>query len=304
MLFDFSNFNTSGVASMNGMFRKCSALKTIYVGNGWNTDSVTTSTNMFTDCTSLVGLSGTVYDSTKKDKTYAHIDTSNAPGYLSAYKTAIIGTVSVTFGGNLGLNYYITLSDDIKNDKNAYAEYTYGGTNKRQKISDTTVDSKGRNVFTCPVYPTQMDETINIRFYTSSGKNCTMLSNRGADLTPSGFDYSVNSYMDAIVKSPTAKETMKALASASIDYGAAVKKYFNNTANVSVSSNVTAVDTSVFNDYKASQTGTKPAGVTGIGMRVVFDADNSLRVYFKYDENIAPKNYTYLLDTKPATLHS
>ena len=37
-------------------------------------------------------------------------------------------------------------------------------------------------------------------------------------------------------------------------------------------------------------------------MRVVFDADNSLRVYFKYGSNIKPKNYTYLLDKKSATL--
>ena len=220
----------------------------------------------------------------------------------SASSHAILNTVSVTFGGTLGLNYYVTLGSNIRNAPDAYAEFTIGGVTKRQLFSATTVDSKGRNVFTCPVYPTQMDEMINIRLYKGEGYSCALLSSKGDDLTASGFDYSVNDYMNAIIKSSSSKPAMKELASASVDYGAAVKKYFDNNANVSVSSNVTGVNASVFNDYKASESGTKPTGVTGIGMRVVFDADNSLRVYFKYGSNIKPKNYTYLLDKKSATL--
>lgn len=220
----------------------------------------------------------------------------------SASSHAIMNTVSVTFGGTLGLNYYVTLGSNIRNAPGAYAEFTIGGVTKRQLFSATTVDGKGRNVFTCPVYPTQMDEMINIRLYNGEGYSCALLSSKGDDLTASGFDYSVNDYMNAIIKSSSSKPAMKELASASVDYGAAVKKYFDNNANVSVSSNVTGVNASVFNDYKASESGTKPTGVTGIGMRVVFDADNSLRVYFKYGSNIKPKNYTYLLDKKSATL--
>ena len=39
---------------------------------------------MFTGCTSLVGGQGTVYDSTKVDKTYARIDGgTSSPGYFT-----------------------------------------------------------------------------------------------------------------------------------------------------------------------------------------------------------------------------
>ncbi|MBR5726516.1 MAG: BspA family leucine-rich repeat surface protein, partial [Muribaculaceae bacterium] len=65
-------------------------LRTIYVGSGWNTASVTASSNMFTNCTSLVGGQGTTYNSSNPtDKTYAHIDggTSN-PGYFTEFKEA------------------------------------------------------------------------------------------------------------------------------------------------------------------------------------------------------------------------
>ena len=81
---DLSNFDTSKVTDMSSMFYNSSKLKTIYTNNKFNTNAVTTSTNMFKNCISLVGGSGTKYNSSKIDKTYAHIDggTSN-PGYFT-----------------------------------------------------------------------------------------------------------------------------------------------------------------------------------------------------------------------------
>ena len=70
---------------MRGMFFNAVNLKTIYASDKFNTDNVTNSSNMFNYATKLVGGSGTKYDSTKTDKTYARIDggTSN-PGYFTA----------------------------------------------------------------------------------------------------------------------------------------------------------------------------------------------------------------------------
>ena len=82
---NLSNWDTSNVTGMNAMFGDCSMLKNIYVSNTFVTTAVTDSTRMFNNCTSLVGGDGTTFDSTKIDKTYAHIDggTSN-PGYFTA----------------------------------------------------------------------------------------------------------------------------------------------------------------------------------------------------------------------------
>ena len=82
---DLSVFDTSNVTDMSYMFYNSTKLKIIYASNKFNTDLVTSSSNMFTNCTSLVGGSGTKFDSTKIDKTYARIDggTSN-PGYFTS----------------------------------------------------------------------------------------------------------------------------------------------------------------------------------------------------------------------------
>ena len=81
---DLSSFNTSKVTNMRNMFYHSNILKTIYTSDKFNTNLVTSSDNMFYDSTNLVGGSGTTYNSSYTDKTYARIDggTSN-PGYFT-----------------------------------------------------------------------------------------------------------------------------------------------------------------------------------------------------------------------------
>ena len=82
---DLSSFDTGKVTNISGMFADNTNLKTIYASNKFNTDKVTNSAYMFGNCTSLVGSSGTAYDSTKVDKTYARIDGgTSSPGYFTA----------------------------------------------------------------------------------------------------------------------------------------------------------------------------------------------------------------------------
>ena len=69
------------------MFRDCYALKTIYVGDGWDMSKVTYSSEMFTGSNSLVGANGTTTKGNPIDVTYARVDTPEAPGYLT-YKPA------------------------------------------------------------------------------------------------------------------------------------------------------------------------------------------------------------------------
>ena len=80
-------FNTAKVTNMNYMFQNCTNLKTIYAGLGWTTDNVTSSYNMFADCSSLVGGKGTsclFYGYYYSDKTYARIDGRNSAwGFLT-----------------------------------------------------------------------------------------------------------------------------------------------------------------------------------------------------------------------------
>ena len=80
---DLSSFNTSNVTNMIKMFKYCTNLTTIYVSSGWSTANVNGSSEMFYECTSLVGGNGTRYDEDYIDKTYARIDAPGSRGYLT-----------------------------------------------------------------------------------------------------------------------------------------------------------------------------------------------------------------------------
>ena len=81
---DLNNFDTSKVTNMSYMFSSSTNLKTIYVSNKFNTNAVTSSTDMFYGCTKLIGGAGTKYNSSYIDKTYAHIDGgTSSPGYFT-----------------------------------------------------------------------------------------------------------------------------------------------------------------------------------------------------------------------------
>ena len=94
---NLSNFNTSNVTDMQWMFWECSSLKTIYAGEGWTTDAVTSSSDMFANCAALTGGNGTVYDANHIDAEYARIDGgADAPGYFTAKNVIPADDVTLT----------------------------------------------------------------------------------------------------------------------------------------------------------------------------------------------------------------
>ena len=139
---DVSHFNTSKVIYMTQMFDGCTNLRTIYVGNDWSTAAVTSSTNMFNYCTSLVGGQGTTYNSSNpKDKTYAHIDGGPSnPGYFTAKPEAYACYTS----SNTTLTFYY---DSQRSSRTGTTYDLNTGGNKTGWESDGTNASVTKVVF-------------------------------------------------------------------------------------------------------------------------------------------------------------
>ena len=136
---DVSHFDTSNVTNMEIMFAYMTNLKTIYASSKFVTTSVTSSTSMFEKSTNLVGGSGTKFNSSYIDKTYARIDggTSN-PGYFtekpSTFSTDSWATIvsSVKAGNTRGYKVGETKTIDLGT--------TYGTHTLR--IANTTTPSE------------------------------------------------------------------------------------------------------------------------------------------------------------------
>lgn len=102
------------MTSVEGMFYGCSGLTTIYCGDNWYTDKVTSSNNMFSNCTNLVNGKGTVYDDAHVDVSYAHDDEGESnPGFLT-YKDKDVVVILDPFDN--GEEH--TIGDEIDEDTN------------------------------------------------------------------------------------------------------------------------------------------------------------------------------------------
>ena len=111
---DLSGWNTSNVTIMSTMFENDSHLTTVYVGDNWSTENVSSSDSMFSSCDSLVGGAGTTYDYNNDDKTYARVDGGESnPGYFT-YRNPVNNTTgskksisyTVYFNANGGENVH------------------------------------------------------------------------------------------------------------------------------------------------------------------------------------------------------
>ena len=73
-------------------------------------------------------------------------------------------------------------------------------------------------------------------------------------------------------------------------------KNMNDYSGLSADTAVTAVTLEDLAPYALTTSGVKPAGVTGAGIVVEFDTDNTLRVTFKTNGSRVLGGYTFLLD--------
>ena len=120
---DVSSFDISKVTDMGQMFNYCPKLKTICCFTDWSGTSAT-SDFMFSNCTSLVGGMGTVFDNNFRDKTYARPDGGTAsPGYFTAETMTSIASPL----GETGEGAVYNLAGQMINGKLPRGIYIVGG---------------------------------------------------------------------------------------------------------------------------------------------------------------------------------
>lgn len=141
---DLSNLNTSNVTDMMQMFARCTELTSIYVGEGWNTDKVTVSDNMFDGCTKLPN-----FDSTKTDKTYAYIGgyLEKAPATTPSIKKGILARAWKKAYTPVTPSLEIGVSKMTKNILGTDFNFTYVGDKDGQAVfmCDTNVETYNFN---------------------------------------------------------------------------------------------------------------------------------------------------------------
>ncbi len=221
--------------------------------------------------------------------------------------TIYIHSASAVFEGLINLKYYYEIPDGLMSqDDAAIVFYKDGEEAARTPLDEGVYIDQGENAgqwaYYFDVVAAEIGTPITAQILDGSGDPVTVLSVNGTDYTD-GFTFSAQDYARYMQESGS--EKMELLAKALEDYGIAAKLYFENgdTTGLAVSPETQAVTEADLEQYALSTSGTKPAGFAGCSISVVFEADNSLRIYFKFDGSKSPENYSYTLDGSPAALH-
>lgn len=201
------------------------------------------------------------YSNTKKNTYGEHPDTdgdgrcdvSDCGAIIDGIGAKLTG-YSLSLTGNIGVNFYMELSNDVVNDESAYMNFTLpNGTTSKVYVNGTheegstaTTDTTVKNgvtyyVFTCEVAAKEMTSDIQAQ----------MIGNNG-EKKGTVYTYTVKEYADYILSHMSAEESdiSKAtiqLVKGMLNYGGAAQKYFGYKTDKLASDGLTLTGT-VFND--------------------------------------------------------
>lgn len=211
---------------------------------------------------------------------------------------ATLAGYTISLSGNIGVNFYMELSDTILNDNGAYMQFTLPNrTTKTVKVADVKDSAKDANgkkfyIFPCEVAAKEMTDEITAQMFDGSGKGGAI------------YTYTVKEYADYIIKHPTEfanSEKTVALVKAMLNYGAASQLYFKhnpgNLANEDLTSaekTLTEIISATLSTYVSSYTmNTKYTGSTAYyGSSLVLKSGTDIKHYFTHDTSIGIDKYT------------
>ena len=250
------------------------------------------------------------YSNTEKNTYGDHPDADNdgrcddCGQYIDGIGAKLAG-YSLSLTGNIGVNFYMELSDDVVNDESAYMNFTLpNGTTSKVYVNGTheegstaTTDTTVKNgvtyyVFTCEVAAKEMTSDIKAQ----------MIGNNG-EKTGKVYTYTVKEYADYILSHMSAEESdiSKAtiqLVKGMLNYGGAAQKYFGYKTDKLASDGLTLTgrvfnDTSIINNITNEA---NKASVTCANAKVTFksaylslNSTTDLCVYVQFADDVTVK---------------
>ena len=221
------------------------------------------------------------YSNTQKSDTYA--DHNYSKGGICVFCNKIengkdgFKSVSLALTDGVIMNYYLLLSDDMKNDSGAYIQFTSeNGINKKVMISEgvgvedeNSGEISGKYKYSIELRPDQMADEITAQVFYGNGEK------------GSSVNYSVKQY----VKSIKDGESYKELADAMLRYGAYAQLYTGkNTGNMAAEVQDYSVNRNIGDEYKYSLS-EKISGIEVKSAALLVGSDTTIKIKYQIDSD-------------------
>ena len=250
---------------------------------------------------------------------HAYMDTGFAPVYtddvtggnitvtVSKVPEATVESASLTLLGQIGVNFYVALPDEVANDAAACAVFTFKGAGDEpilvRDAPTDTLNGVTRRVFTRFVAAKEMSELITLRIYTGSGDQVMLKNSSGELMSGGAARYSVARYVQSVTSSAG-----QALAGKLAGFGARAMAYFDYAPveeDASAASSITAaeepdVTSDVLLPFKPTSSGSV-SGLTARGISLTLDTLTAVNLSFALSDGHAIGEYAFTLNGTDVT---
>ena len=206
--------------------------------------------------------------------------------------TAQWKTISTTLSGNIGLNFYAELSDNLVSNPDTFVRFTFAGRTVDVPMAGATVSEVNGTKqyrFTCPITAKNMTDGVTAQ---------VMLGD-----TPVGNakTMDVATYCSWVIENHAGNAKTVALMKAMLNYGASAQVLFDYRTDALANAALSDED-KVLADVDASEfahniTGTED-GIKVNQMTLLLDSETTVRIYFELTGDKTIDQYTFLVDGK------
>ena len=219
---------------------------------------------------------------------------------LTTFKAEVYGS-SVSLKGDIALNFYLILPEELVADEAAYVKLN----DKKLLVSKATTRTVGEDTlyqFTIALNAKQMNDEVALKVYTGEDELVPLYRHsNGEDLTETGYVYTVQDYIQKTLET-SSDAKLKALVQAMSDFGSLAQLQFNyNTDNrAEVLGDLDSVTAETVKKYEKKVTAGAATGVSFNGGSLVLESQTTIRLYFALDEGEIG-DYTFKVGTKTVT---
>ena len=246
------------------------------------------------------------YSNTEKNTYGDHPDADNdgkcddCGQYIDGIGAKLAG-YSLSLTGNIGVNFYMELSNKIIADKDAYMQFTLpNGTITKVLVSEaqtnTTINAeKTYYRFPCEVASYEMTQDIKAQMFDGNGK-C------GKEYT-----YTVRDYAQYLIDHVDLYQDAYPFAVAMLNYGACSQKYFNKAVDELANKYLNDDELEIpdrfegyIDNFVANKAENKVLGqFTGLSM--VLKSETTLNIFYEPKEGIDVSKLNFIVDGKEIT---
>ena len=195
-------------------------------------------------------------------------------------------SISTSLGGNIAMNFYVELSEDLVSDPGAYIQFTFGGKTIHVPLREGVASGNNVYRFACPITSKNMTDEITAQVFNGSGAVGTSKT------------MSVDTYCNWVIENVKDEKTVN-LMKAMLNYGASAQMLFSyrtddlaNAALADADKVFGKVDASAFAHSRVGEEdGIKPVSYT-----LLLDSETTVRCYFQLTGSKTIDQFTFKVD--------